>query len=62
MKINNLYIYSDESGVFDYKHNKYFLFGGLICFSPKERDRTIRKYAHVETVMRQSNKYEEGMW
>ena len=61
MKINNLFIYSDESGVFDYKHNKYFLFGGLICFSTKERDRTIRKYAHVETVMRQSNKYEEGI-
>ena len=59
MKINNLFIYSDESGVFDYKHNKYFLFGGLICFNSNEMERTARKYAHVEKVMRQTNKYEE---
>ena len=57
MKIINLFVYSDESGVFDYKHNKYFLFGGLICFSPKEKERTARKYAHVETVIRQSKNY-----
>ena len=26
----NIYIYSDESGVFDKEHNDYFVFGGLI--------------------------------
>ena len=57
----NLYIYSDESGVFDYKHNNYFLFAGLICFSSGEKERTSRKYAHVESTMRQTNKYEDGI-
>lgn len=34
----NLYIYSDESGVFDNKHEKYFVFGGLIFLSKFEKD------------------------
>ena len=28
--IMNLYVYSDESGVFDCEHNDYFVFGGVI--------------------------------
>ena len=28
--VMNIYIYSDESGVFDKEHNDYFVFGGLI--------------------------------
>lgn len=26
----DIFVYSDESGVFDVKHNDYFVFGGLI--------------------------------
>ena len=26
----NIYVYSDESGVFDKEHNDYVVFGGLI--------------------------------
>ena len=52
----NLYIYSDESGVFDAKHNKYFVFGGLICMGNDERDLASRKYAHVERVMYENGK------
>lgn len=26
----NLYIFSDESGVFDQKHNDFFVYGGII--------------------------------
>ena len=29
----DMYIYSDESGVFDYLHNDYFVFAGVIFFS-----------------------------
>ena len=57
----NIYIYSDESGVFDYEHNDYYIFGGLICFGNSERDATARKYSHVEKVLRESKKYEEGI-
>lgn len=48
----NLYIYSDESGVFDNKHEKYFVFGGLIFFSKIERDNASRKYSSIEKQMR----------
>ena len=57
----NIYIYSDESGVFDFEHNNYYVFGGLICFGKDERDATARKYSHVEKTLRQSKKYDEGM-
>ena len=25
-------VYSDESGVFDVQHNKYYVYGGLVFF------------------------------
>lgn len=34
----NIYVYSDESGVFDKAHNDYFVFGGLILLGTEERD------------------------
>lgn len=34
----NLFIYSDESGVFDNNHNDYFVFGGIICFGKEEKN------------------------
>ena len=55
----DLYIYSDESGVFDYKHNDYFVFGGLICFGNKQKEIFERKYIHIEKCLRQSKKYPE---
>ncbi len=53
----NIYIYSDESGVFDYAHNSYFVFGGLICFGEAERDAVARKYARVEMLLRATGRY-----
>lgn len=47
-----IFVYSDESGVFDYKHNKYFVFGGLIFLSKTERETCIRKYIHAEKTIR----------
>lgn len=32
----NIYIYSDESGVLDKQHNRYYVFGGLIFLSSSE--------------------------
>lgn len=55
----NLFIYSDESGVFDRNHNDYFIFAGVIFFSKEEKDNAIRKYSHVESVIR-ANKGIEG--
>ncbi len=51
----NLYIYSDESGVFDKKHNKHFVFGWLVLFSKSEKENISRKYLAVEKVL--SKKY-----
>ena len=48
----NLYIYSDESGVFDNNHEKYFVFGGLIFLSKFEKDNASRKYIAIEQLIR----------
>ncbi len=44
----NIYIYSDESGVFDQTHNSFFVFGGLIFLSKQSRDEWSRRYIHAE--------------
>lgn len=48
----DLYIYSDESGVFDKRHNEYFVFGGLIFLSKEDRDIAARKYVAAENAIR----------
>lgn len=55
----NLYIYSDESGTFDAKHNEYFVFGGLVCIGEAEKEKYSHMYSHVEKVVRKSNKSKE---
>jgi len=44
----NLYVYSDESGVLDKDHNKYYVFGGLICATKEKRDEYARLYLNAE--------------
>ena len=56
----DLYIYSDESGVFDCKHEAYFVFGGLICFSEEEKNIESRKYIHVENTIRNNSSFSKG--
>ncbi len=53
------YIYSDESGVFDYIHNDYFIFGGIIFFSKVEKENMERKYIHAENCIRKNNNIEQ---
>lgn len=48
----NIYVYSDESGVFDKAHNQYFVFGGVILFGTESKDLWSRKYSHAEKVLR----------
>ena len=50
----NLYVYSDESGVFDKEHNDYFVFGGIICVGTEEKELLSRRYASVEKVLRKN--------
>lgn len=44
----NLYIYSDESGVFDYTHEKYYVFGGVIFLDKEQKDTQSRLYCNAE--------------
>ena len=48
----DLFIYSDESGVFDKEHNEIFVFGGLIFLGKEEKDNYARKYIAAENVLR----------
>lgn len=48
----NIFIYSDESGVFDKVHNDFFVFGGVILIDKESKEIWSRKYSHVENVIR----------
>lgn len=50
----DIFVYSDESGVFDKKHQDWFVFGGLIFLSKEEKDIQARKYIHAEKCLRKS--------
>lgn len=47
----NLYVYSDESGVFDKAHNDIFVFGGLVLIGREEKERCTRKYSRAERTL-----------
>lgn len=53
----DLFIYSDESGVFDKEHNEVFVFGGLIFLGKDQKDNFARKYIAAEKTVR-SSKYD----
>lgn len=53
----NVFVYSDESGVFDKEHNDIFVFAGLMFFSREERDIAARKYIAAENVVRKSQAF-----
>lgn len=50
----DIYVYSDESGVFDVKHNRYFVFGGVMFLDKESKDICARKYAKAEADVRKS--------
>ncbi|CCI86955.1 DUF3800 domain-containing protein [Lactobacillus gigeriorum] len=49
-----LFVYSDESGVFDKAHNEIFVFGGVLFLSKQDKDIAARKYKHVEKIVRKN--------
>ena len=48
----DIYIYSDESGTFDYIHNDYFVFSGVIFFDKKTKDIAARRFSKAERDIR----------
>lgn len=52
-----LYIFSDESGVFDPIHHDFFVFGGLIFKDKCEMDNALRRYRAAEKTIRKKEKY-----
>lgn len=48
----DIYVYSDESGVFDRQHNEYFVFSGLVALSYSEADEATRRYQHAEKLIK----------
>ena len=53
----DIFVYSDESGVFDKVHNSIYVYGGLICLGKQSKDEWIRRYTAAERAIRSSNKY-----
>ncbi|CCK86418.1 Putative uncharacterized protein [Lactobacillus equicursoris DSM 19284 = JCM 14600 = CIP 110162] len=56
----DIYIYSDESGVFDAKHNRYFVFAGTVFLSKKDKEKWERLYLHNERTVRNSESLMPG--
>lgn len=52
----DIYIYSDESGVFDKAHNDFFVFGGVLLLSLEEKEIACRKYIHTENLIRRNER------
>lgn len=50
----DIFVYSDESGVFDVCHNRYFVFGGLMFLDKESRDICARKYCKAEKDVKSS--------
>lgn len=48
----NIYVFSDESGVFDKIHNDYYVFGGIIVIDNTGKAEWEHKYAAAEAVIR----------
>lgn len=53
----DIFVYSDESGVFDKAHNTIYVYGGLICLGKQSKDEWIRRYIAAEKIIRNSNRY-----
>ena len=48
----DIFVYSDESGVFDKANNEIFVYGGLIFIGKDNKDVYARKYLHAERTIR----------
>ena len=53
----NIYVFSDESGIFDYKHHEWFVYAGVVVIGKQEMDILSRKFLALEKKLRQKTKY-----
>ena len=53
----DIYVFSDESGVFDKSQNDYYAFGGLIVVGKANKDTLERKYLKAERTVRDAGHY-----
>lgn len=57
----NFFVYTDESGVFDKKHEEIYIFGGVIFLDANSKDKAGRKYIGAEKRLRKAHqKYAKG--
>lgn len=57
----DIYVYTDESGVFDKEHETIYVYGGVIFLNSKDKEISGRKYISAEKVLRNSHpKYRSG--
>jgi len=57
----NIFVYTDESGVFDKKHEEIYIFGGVIFLDANSKDKAGRKYIGAEKRLRKAHqKYAKG--
>ena len=50
----DIFVYSDESGVFDKKHNDIYVYGWVVFLSKDDKDNCGRKYLSAERCIRKS--------
>lgn len=55
----DLYVYLDESGVFDKVHNDTFVYGGIIYTDLQKKTLAERRYRAIENRLRKSGKYKD---
>lgn len=55
LHLMDLFIYSDESGVFDPDRYDFFVFGGLMFFSSAEAEDAARLYQHAEKLVKKKD-------
>lgn len=48
----NIFVYGDESGVFDKEHNDIFVFGGVVFLDKEDRDLASRMFISAEDKIR----------
>lgn len=53
----DIYVFSDESGVFDCKHHEWFVYAGIIVVGKLEMDSLTRRYIAIEKNLRKNSKY-----
>lgn len=57
----NLYIYSDESGVFDQEHYEWYAFGGVVFLDGESLNKCHNEFLALEQMIRRSRGFSESL-